>query len=380
MSKHQEHADSLEVLDPVCGMTITAADAVGHVDYQGQTYHQARLQRAVAPDVVGRTRPASGRRAQRAASRQPRPGAAAHVSAEAHQRPESLLSNCPLDGGAYDATDDLHVRSSVAHAGSLDRRSEMSQHLIDAAVAMAHVRGSADLPFAADIATAWGMTAGARVLAESLRNRTRYELRFRSVSELARRSGRSSFIEVAAGLSSRAIEFVEAGEAEQFVDTDVAEVTQRKHGIVSRLIRPHLVHRLQVVVLDLRATDRAARLMAVAPVGCVVICEGFLSTLSILEIKSILRDFAEVLRMVDGIMVTPDLFTSDDVEDSSRVEGETFSGRATILEMLKTCGLVGLATRQLDLVPSEQLVSLPQDGGTTLHGLDRRLVWTLSAQ
>src|SRR5919201_1561072 len=29
---------SKEVVDPVCGMTIDPADAVGHVDYQGRTY------------------------------------------------------------------------------------------------------------------------------------------------------------------------------------------------------------------------------------------------------------------------------------------------------------------------------------------------------
>jgi Cu+-exporting ATPase len=29
----------IEVVDPVCGMTITPADAVGHVDYRGQTYY-----------------------------------------------------------------------------------------------------------------------------------------------------------------------------------------------------------------------------------------------------------------------------------------------------------------------------------------------------
>ena len=28
-----------EVLDPVCGMTISPDDAVGHVDYKGQTYY-----------------------------------------------------------------------------------------------------------------------------------------------------------------------------------------------------------------------------------------------------------------------------------------------------------------------------------------------------
>jgi YHS domain-containing protein len=28
-----------EVLDPVCGMTITPEDAVGHLDHRGQTYY-----------------------------------------------------------------------------------------------------------------------------------------------------------------------------------------------------------------------------------------------------------------------------------------------------------------------------------------------------
>src|SRR6185437_9558358 len=32
-------SESNEVLDPVCGMTIDPADAVGHVDYKGQTYY-----------------------------------------------------------------------------------------------------------------------------------------------------------------------------------------------------------------------------------------------------------------------------------------------------------------------------------------------------
>src|SRR6478609_9228232 len=30
---------SREVVDPVCGMTIDPADAVGHVDYEGHTYY-----------------------------------------------------------------------------------------------------------------------------------------------------------------------------------------------------------------------------------------------------------------------------------------------------------------------------------------------------
>src|ERR687891_63197 len=41
-------ATSREVIDPVCGMTITPADAVGSVDHDGQTYyfcHESCLER-----------------------------------------------------------------------------------------------------------------------------------------------------------------------------------------------------------------------------------------------------------------------------------------------------------------------------------------------
>jgi Cu+-exporting ATPase len=41
MTARHAHATPVpnEVLDPVCGMTIARADAVGHVDYQGRTYY-----------------------------------------------------------------------------------------------------------------------------------------------------------------------------------------------------------------------------------------------------------------------------------------------------------------------------------------------------
>ena len=32
-------AAGADVIDPVCGMTISPADAVGHADYKGQTYY-----------------------------------------------------------------------------------------------------------------------------------------------------------------------------------------------------------------------------------------------------------------------------------------------------------------------------------------------------
>ena len=38
MSKHQ-HAAALEVIDPVCGMTISPEDAVGHLEHDGHTYY-----------------------------------------------------------------------------------------------------------------------------------------------------------------------------------------------------------------------------------------------------------------------------------------------------------------------------------------------------
>ena len=40
MATTHQHVDAAaEVLDPVCGMTISPADAVGHVEHNGQTYY-----------------------------------------------------------------------------------------------------------------------------------------------------------------------------------------------------------------------------------------------------------------------------------------------------------------------------------------------------
>ena len=39
MSTPNEAASPAEVLDPVCGMTIDPADAVGHTEYRGRTYY-----------------------------------------------------------------------------------------------------------------------------------------------------------------------------------------------------------------------------------------------------------------------------------------------------------------------------------------------------
>ena len=37
--QHQQHDETTEVLDPVCGMTISPADAIGTLEHAGHTYH-----------------------------------------------------------------------------------------------------------------------------------------------------------------------------------------------------------------------------------------------------------------------------------------------------------------------------------------------------
>ena len=39
MATHQHHHDTSEVIDPVCGMSISPADAVGTAEHNGQTFH-----------------------------------------------------------------------------------------------------------------------------------------------------------------------------------------------------------------------------------------------------------------------------------------------------------------------------------------------------
>ena len=56
-------AAPVEVLDPVCGMTISPEDAVGHVDHGGRTYYfcnQSCLERFRAePDAFLGERPSA---------------------------------------------------------------------------------------------------------------------------------------------------------------------------------------------------------------------------------------------------------------------------------------------------------------------------------
>ena len=51
MSTQHDAASPAGVLDPVCGMTIDPADAVGHTEHRGQTYyfcHESCLEAFVA--------------------------------------------------------------------------------------------------------------------------------------------------------------------------------------------------------------------------------------------------------------------------------------------------------------------------------------------
>jgi Cu+-exporting ATPase len=37
MTRHA--AETVEVVDPVCGMSVTPADAAGHLEYRGHTFY-----------------------------------------------------------------------------------------------------------------------------------------------------------------------------------------------------------------------------------------------------------------------------------------------------------------------------------------------------
>jgi Cu+-exporting ATPase len=88
MKTHQHTHAPASVLDPICGMTISPDDAVGHIDYKGETYYfcsESCLERfRENPDAVLDGRPASPSAAVPAATyvcpmdpevRQPEPGA-----------------------------------------------------------------------------------------------------------------------------------------------------------------------------------------------------------------------------------------------------------------------------------------------------------------
>src|SRR5256714_4682811 len=90
---------SEEVVDPVCGMTIDPADAVGHADYKGHRYYFC------AESCLERFKAAPGKYVEPAAVRIPDPGSRIPLTYTCPMHPQVIRDApgaCPICGMALE--------------------------------------------------------------------------------------------------------------------------------------------------------------------------------------------------------------------------------------------------------------------------------------
>ena len=219
-------------------------------------------------------------------------------------------------------------------------------------VEIATYRAETDLPFSAEVLTLWLAADGLpRQRPSPDEKAARYELRFKSISAAARKVLRTRVVELAAGLSSRALEFV-AEDKLVYVETDRREVVDRKQPIVQALCAKSAPGRVEFALLDLMGANCGSCLESLVEDGAVVLCEGFLNWLEMDDLERALRQIRLGVIQTGSPLITSDLFTKEDAAHSLRYTGgHTFESEDQIIKLTAEWGMACRIERQVDLVP-----------------------------
>ena len=155
----------------------------------------------------------------------------------------------------------------------------------------AYYRQFSDIAFASEVATLIGAEEAYAQLARDY-NLDRdqltsyapmFEARYKSVSELIRKSGASQVLELACGYSMRGLDLTRSG-AVDYVETDLAGVIATKEALLDEIRRSHHVApspRHHVTVADALEVEqlRAATRVLDAGHPLLVLCEGLMGYL-----------------------------------------------------------------------------------------------------
>jgi O-methyltransferase involved in polyketide biosynthesis len=138
-----------------------------------------------------------------------------------------------------------------------------------------------------------------------------FEARYKSITELIRKSGASQVLELACGYSLRGLDLTQAGSI-RYVEADLPAVIEAKLGLLEELRRRHGVppppeHVVTVAdVLDAEQVRAAAAALDRAE-PLVVLCEGLLQYLSKEELELLAGNVRQLLgEFAGGCWMTPD--------------------------------------------------------------------------
>ena len=193
----------------------------------------------------------------------------------------------------------------------------------------AYMRQFTDIPFARDVAE----LVQARAAFEKLLSDRHlkpddltwyapiFEARYKSISEMIRRSGARQILELASGLSLRGLAMT-AEPGLHYVETDLDELNREKSALVSEISRRHgLPARDNLRMIAANALEREDLAAATAnfqpgqPMA--IVHEGLLQYLTSTEAETVARNIHELLGKFGGVWITPDFSLKADAANVS---------------------------------------------------------------
>jgi O-methyltransferase involved in polyketide biosynthesis len=147
------------------------------------------------------------------------------------------------------------------------------------------------------------------------------EARYKSITEMIRRSDVHQVLELASGLSLRGLAMT-ADPALHYVETDLAELTAESSGLIEEIFRRHHFatrdnfHRLAANALEgedlVRATENFAPDQPIA-----IVHEGLLQYLTSTETEAVAVNIRALLEKFGGSWITPDFSLKADAANIS---------------------------------------------------------------
>ena len=147
-----------------------------------------------------------------------------------------------------------------------------------------------------------------------------FEARYKSITELIRKSGASQVLELASGYSLRGLDLTLARSI-RYVETDLPEVIETKRGLLEELRQQHGVGHTPGHVVTVADALDAEQVRAAAAVldhdePLVVLCEGLIQYLSKEEVEVLATNIRSLLReFAGGCWMTPDFAFKTEARD-----------------------------------------------------------------
>jgi O-methyltransferase involved in polyketide biosynthesis len=255
----------------------------------------------------------------------------------------------------------------------------------------AYMRQYSDIPFARDVAQQLrAQQAFEKLLCDNqmgpedlLWYAPIFEVRYKSIAEMLRKSEAKQVLELASGFSLRGL-IATQDPSVTYVESDLEDLTGEKTSLVSDLCRQyslavpgnlHFVvadaldrHQLQAAVKDFRRDQPIA-----------VVNEGLLQYLSAGEMEMVARNIRDLLTEFGGLWITPDFSLKEDARDVSdqqrrfrsivaaatdrKLYNNAFDNDEQLFAFFDDVGLHPQVLNQLDVAPnivSLDALKLPQ--------------------